>query len=73
MNGIQKIESAFAKNDLIKLMTHIIAGFPSLVDSEAIVRSMAESGADLVEIQIPFSDPTAETETIRSTPSFLKA
>lgn len=45
-------------------MTHIVAGFPSLAESEAIVRSMAANGADLVEIQIPFSDPTADGPSI---------
>jgi tryptophan synthase alpha chain len=64
MNGTQKIEHAFEKNRSIKLMTHIVAGFPSLGDSEAIVRSMASNGADLVEIQIPFSDPTADGPSI---------
>lgn len=63
-DGIQRIESAFAKNAGMKLMTHIVGGYPSLDESEKIVRAMSEAGADLIEIQIPFSDPTADGPVI---------
>lgn len=64
MNGIDKINKAFETPKKIKLMTHIVAGFPSLVESEEIVKAMAANGADIVEIQIPFSDPTADGPSI---------
>jgi tryptophan synthase alpha chain len=64
MNGIEKIAKAFQSSKKIKLMTHIVAGFPSLDESERIVKSMADNGADIVEIQIPFSDPTADGPSI---------
>jgi tryptophan synthase alpha chain len=63
-NGIEKIKAAFAKHGKIKLMTHIIGGFPSLEESEKIVREMIRGGADIVEVQIPFSDPTADGPVI---------
>jgi tryptophan synthase alpha subunit len=47
------------------LMTHVVAGFPSLDDSKQIVRMMGEVGADLIEIQIPFSDPVADGPTMQ--------
>ncbi len=45
-------------------MTHIVAGFPSLKESEKIALIMAQNGVDFIEIQIPFSDPVADGPTI---------
>jgi tryptophan synthase alpha chain len=45
-------------------MTHVVAGYPDLETSAKLVERMAASGADLVEIQIPFSDPLADGPTI---------
>lgn len=38
----------------------VTAGDPSLTITEQLVVSMAEAGADLIELGIPFSDPVAE-------------
>lgn len=38
----------------------ITAGDPSLAITEELILKMAEAGADLIEIGIPFSDPVAE-------------
>lgn len=43
----------------------ITAGDPSLEISEQLVLKMAQNGADLIEIGIPFSDPVAEGEVIQ--------
>jgi tryptophan synthase alpha chain len=48
------------------LMTHVIVGYPSLDVTEAVVRAMARGGVDLVELQIPFSDPLADGPTIQA-------
>jgi tryptophan synthase alpha chain len=48
----------------IGLMTHVVAGFPTLKETEEVVMAMEQGGADFVEIQIPFSDPLADGETI---------
>lgn len=45
-------------------MTHIVAGYPTLQESEEIALTMANSGASFIEIQIPFSDPVADGPTI---------
>lgn len=45
-------------------MTHIVAGYPNLKESEKIALTMAECGVDFIEIQIPFSDPVADGPTI---------
>lgn len=48
----------------IGLMTHVVAGFPSIEETEQLVCDMEKAGADFVEIQIPFSDPLADGTTI---------
>ena len=48
----------------ILLMTHIVLGYPSLEDSFRIVETMVESGVDLMELQIPFSEPIADGPVI---------
>jgi tryptophan synthase alpha subunit len=47
-----------------RLMTHIVAGYPSLKESEEIASVMLESGVSFLEIQIPFSDPVADGPVI---------
>ena len=42
------------------LMTHIVAGYPSIEDNRKIIKAMVESGVQYIEIQIPFSDPIAD-------------
>jgi len=43
----------------------ITCGDPDLETTGRIVRAMAENGADLIELGIPFSDPTAEGPVIQ--------
>lgn len=44
----------------IRLMTHIVLGHPSFDDSLRIIEAMVEAGVDLMELQIPFSEPMAD-------------
>lgn len=48
----------------IKLMTHVVAGYPTMDECEKNVLAMAETGVSFIEIQIPFSDPIADGTTI---------
>lgn len=48
----------------ILLMTHIVVGFPSLEQSLALVETMVRAGVDLMELQIPFSEPIADGPVI---------
>jgi tryptophan synthase alpha chain len=48
----------------ILLMTHIVLGYPNLDASRRIVESMVEAGVDLMELQIPFSEPIADGPVI---------
>ena len=44
----------------------LTCGDPDLETTEAAVRAMAAAGADLIELGIPFSDPTAEGPVIQA-------
>ena len=44
----------------------LTCGDPDLETTEAAVRAMAATGADLIELGIPFSDPTAEGPVIQA-------
>ena len=48
----------------ILLMTHIVLGYPSFEDSFKLVEAMVAAGVDLMELQIPFSEPTADGPVI---------
>jgi tryptophan synthase alpha chain len=48
----------------ILLMAHIVLGYPSLEASRQIVEQMVEAGVDLIELQIPFSEPIADGPVI---------
>ena len=48
----------------MKLMTHIVAGYPTMAECEKIALEMADAGVAYIEIQIPFSDPIADGKTI---------
>jgi tryptophan synthase alpha chain len=48
----------------ILLMTHIVLGYPNFDDSMRIVEQMVEAGVDLMELQIPFSEPIADGPVI---------
>ncbi len=47
----------------VLLMTHLIAGYPSLEENWRMLEIMGEVGVDLVELQMPFSEPVADGPT----------
>jgi tryptophan synthase alpha chain len=48
----------------ILLMTHIVLGYPSLAASRDIAHAMVDAGVDMMELQIPFSEPIADGPVI---------
>jgi tryptophan synthase alpha chain len=51
-------------NTQIDMMTHLVAGYPTFNASLDLARTLASAGADILEIQIPFSEPVADGPTI---------
>jgi tryptophan synthase alpha chain len=47
------------------LNIYFTAGFPNLEDTTLIIKALQDSGADMIEIGMPFSDPLADGETIQ--------
>ncbi len=60
---MSKISSAFANGKAF--IPFITCGDPDLETTGKVVRAAVENGADLVELGIPFSDPTAEGPVIQ--------
>ncbi len=58
-----RIRDARAKKDVL-LMTHIVVGYPSFEASLQVVDAMVAAGVDLMELQIPFSEPMADGPVI---------
>lgn len=44
----------------ILLMSHAVVGYPSLAANAESVAAFAQSGVELIELQFPFSEPTAD-------------
>ena len=58
-----RIESRFAElreRSECALVPFITAGDPDLATTEALLPAIAEAGADLIEIGVPFSDPLGD-------------
>lgn len=47
------------------LIPYIMAGDPSLSETESLVLALERSGADLIELGVPFSDPIADGPVIQ--------
>lgn len=61
---MSKMKKAFADGKVF--IPFITCGDPSLETTEQLVYTMEENGADLIELGIPFSDPTAEGPVIQA-------
>lgn len=60
---MSKISKAFENGKAF--IAFITCGDPDIATTAAAVRAAAENGADLIELGIPFSDPTAEGPVIQ--------
>src|SRR5579864_7731074 len=63
-----KITHAFAqakREGRGALIPYFMCGYPSAAQSVALVLAAAESGADIIELGMPFSDPLADGATIQ--------
>ncbi len=66
--GREALAAAFARARAERraaLITYLTAGYPSLEDSPALLKALAQGGADILELGVPFSDPIADGPTIQ--------
>ena len=49
----------------IQLMSHLVAGYPTDELAFTAAQAMVDGGADILEIQLPFSDPSADGPAIQ--------
>ena len=69
MSGLDRINAVFEaakKNRHAAFMPYHAMGYPSRSDTLAIIKTLAEIGADLFEIGIPHSDPLADGPTVQT-------
>lgn len=67
--GVERIGAAFEtarEEGRAALMPYMMAGFPDRETSFAIAEAYVDSGADLVELGVPFSDPLADGPVIHA-------
>ncbi|OAV45249.1 tryptophan synthase subunit alpha [Lewinella sp. 4G2] len=62
MNRLTKL---FQEKSSNLLNVYFTAGYPKLNDTVEIITSLADAGADLIEVGVPYSDPMADGETIQ--------
>ena len=62
MNRISKVFNK--KKDILSI--YFTAGFPELNDTCSIIQSLEQSGVDIIEIGLPYSDPLADGPTIQA-------
>jgi tryptophan synthase alpha chain len=68
-HGIEHISNAFAsahREGRATFMPYFTLGYPTLESSVQIVETIANAGADLIELGVPFSDPLADGPTIQA-------
>lgn len=68
-SGVERIAAAFAAaaaEGRAALMPYLMGGFPDLATSGAVIDAYADTGADLIELGVPYSDPLADGPVIHS-------
>ncbi|MFK7809182.1 MAG: tryptophan synthase subunit alpha [Saprospiraceae bacterium] len=64
-----RLTKLFATGKKSLLNIYCTAGFPNLEDTLPVIKALEKSGADLVEIGIPYSDPLADGPVIQQSGS----
>jgi tryptophan synthase alpha chain len=57
---MNRIDKLFREKTTNILSVYFTAGYPRLDSTTAIIKALADSGADMIEIGMPFSDPIAD-------------
>jgi tryptophan synthase alpha chain len=59
MQLADQLRQARSKKEIL-LMTHLVLGYPSFAANREVIRQMVANGVDVIELQIPFSEPMAD-------------
>lgn len=62
---MSRLAECYATGSRPKRAIFFTAGYPTLADSERIGRELVRSGADILELGLPFSDPVADGPVIQ--------
>lgn len=62
---ISSVLAALRDDRRAALIPYVTAGHPSADSTVAVLNALADSGADIIELGIPFSDPLADGPTIQ--------
>jgi tryptophan synthase alpha chain len=66
MNRLEHVLGEARRAGRKALVVYICAGDPDLATTERLVPALAEAGADVIELGVPFSDPLADGPTIQA-------
>ena len=67
ISGVERIAVAFAgTSKRAALMPYLMGGFPTLEESVRIGEEYVRTGADLIELGVPYSDPLADGPVIHA-------
>lgn len=66
MNRIEKTFTKLKKQERAALVTFITAGDPDRETSQGLLNALAEAGADIIELGMPFTDPMADGPVIQA-------
>lgn len=64
-NRIEKRMRQLQENGEKAFITYMTAGLPDMEGTKALIRAEEEAGIDVIELGIPFSDPTADGPVIQ--------
>ena len=65
MSRIQPVMSALLAQKRKALIPYVTAGFPFADITPALMHGMVAGGADVIELGVPFSDPSADGPVIQ--------
>lgn len=63
-NRLEKHIRDKLKGQEILLMSHAVLGYPSFEDNRKLIAALVAAGVELIELQIPFSEPIADGPTL---------
>ena len=65
MSRLEKITNAARAEQRKLLIPYLVAGDPNLKATESLMHTLVEKGADVIELGIPFSDPSSDGPVIQ--------